>query len=88
MTRTFTRLRFIFLGAFAILTAAAWGYEFLYVRPEKACLASGDWWDAGSRQCGHVVFVPDLTGKPLPPGVKAHRPLGAPPPVTLGAQAG
>lgn len=72
MTRTFTRLRLIFLTAFVVLTAAAWAYQFLYVGPQRRCEAAGNWWDAGSRQCGHVLYIPDVTHRPVLPGTAAQ----------------
>ena len=75
MKLIFGRLRTLFLLLFFLLTAVAWGYQYFYVAPKQRCEAARNWWDAGTRTCGHVVFIPDLTGKPLPPGVHAHRPV-------------
>ena len=33
------------------------------VPPGAACEAAGNWWDAVSKTCAHVVYIPDFTGK-------------------------
>jgi hypothetical protein len=34
------------------------------VPPGAACEAAGNWWDPVSKTCAHVVYVPNITGRP------------------------
>jgi hypothetical protein len=72
MNRMIGRVQLVFLAIFAAAVFAIWAYQSFYVTPAKACEQSGNWWDAASRTCGHVVYLPDLTHRPL--GVKTPPP--------------
>jgi hypothetical protein len=74
MPTLINRLKIYFICTFALLTAGMLIYQYVWLEPQKRCEAGHNWWDSESRKCGTVVFVPDLTGKPLPPGVHVHRP--------------
>ena len=64
MDHVFTRMRTIFLVAFAVCVAAVWGYQLYWVAPRQACEERRNWWDPASRTCGHVVYIPDITHRP------------------------
>ena len=34
------------------------------VPPGAACEAGGNWWDPVSKTCAHVVYIPNITGRP------------------------
>lgn len=76
MNQTFGRLRLIFFGIFLFGAVAISIYQWFWVRPRVACEARGRWWDNETRACGVPVWVPDLTGRAPPAGVK--RPVEAP----------
>lgn len=65
MNRTIDRLKLIFLGLFAILSAAALIYHIGWVWPGKKCEAAGDWWDWRSRTCARPILISDITGRPI-----------------------
>ena len=61
------RIEVIFLGVLIVVVGAVWAFQTFYIDPVQHCESSGNWWDAQTRTCGHVVYLPDLT----------HRPAGA-----------
>ena len=63
MNRTIDRLKLIFLGLFAILSAAALGYHVGWVWPEQKCEAAGHWWDWRTRTCARPILISDITGR-------------------------
>jgi hypothetical protein len=73
MTRTIGRLRLVFLGLFLLGAIGVGVYQFMWVLPERACIAKARWWDARTRSCGIPVWIPDLTGRPSPAGVERPR---------------
>lgn len=64
MNTTIDKLKLFFLGLFVIGAAASWGYQVLWVWPEKNCEAEGSWWDSATRTCAHPIYIPDITGRP------------------------
>lgn len=70
MTENYTRLKLFFLGLFALLAAGLWGYNALYVWPERACEAHGDWWDGHDRVC--AVPMPLTVWTRRSPDAAAH----------------
>jgi len=64
MNPTINRLKLIFLGVFFLAAVAAWGYQVLWVMPQKACEADGKWWDPRTRICAQPIYIPDITGRP------------------------
>ena len=63
MNRTIDRLKLIFLGLFAILSAGALAYHVFWVWPGQKCEAAGDWWDWRSRTCASPILISDITGR-------------------------
>ena len=37
--------------------------RYFYERPADLCERSGNWWDPQARECGTVVYIPDVTGR-------------------------
>ena len=64
MNRTIDRLKLMFLGLFAILSAGALAYHVFWVWPGQKCEAAGDWWDWRSRTCARPILISDITGRP------------------------
>lgn len=64
MTRTFTRLRYIFLGLFLIGAAGSGYYQIRIVKPRQDCERAGGWWDGDERICATPVDISRITGRP------------------------
>ena len=76
MQQTFNRLRLIFLTLFVLGVAASVVYQVLWLKPERACLARGNWWSARSRTCAVPIDITAITGRPR--GAPAPTPAAAP----------
>ena len=63
MDRTIFRIKLIFLAIFVVASVGVWAYHGLYVWPRDKCEKSGGWYDPQSRQCGRVIYIPDITGR-------------------------
>ncbi|HEX5377712.1 MAG TPA: hypothetical protein VFW47_04025 [Phenylobacterium sp.] len=63
ITRSIDRLKLIFLGLFALITATVLVIHFVWVWPGKQCEAKGDWWDWRTRICAHPIPISDITGR-------------------------
>lgn len=70
MQQVFIRVRILFLTLFAVMTAGVFIYQYFWVAPQKRCEAAHNWWDSSSRQCGKVIYIPALTGRPVASAVK------------------
>ncbi len=68
MNRFLNRIELIFLALLALSAVIVFATQALWITPDKKCEAAGDWWDGATRTCGHVVYLPNIT----------HRPLGEP----------
>ena len=70
MNRTINRAKLFFLGLFVICGAVTWGYELLYVIPQRQCEARGHWWDGRDRACAIPMPISTWTGRiaPTPAG--------------------
>ncbi len=55
------RIEVIFLFLLVLIAGGVWASQVYLVDPVKHCEGSGNWWDAQTRTCGHVVYLPDLT---------------------------
>ncbi len=55
------RIELLFFAVVLVAVAGVWGYQSLVVGPAQRCETSGNWWDAKTRTCGHVVYLPDIT---------------------------
>jgi hypothetical protein len=58
------RIELIFLVLVLIGGAGVWTYNAMVVAPVQRCEGSGNWWDAQTHTCGHVVYLPDITHRP------------------------
>ena len=62
------RIELIFVAIVLVAGGGVWAYQAFVTGPVQRCESSGNWWDAKTRTCGHVVYLPDIT----------HRPAGGP----------
>ena len=63
MNLTINRLKWIFLGLFAVGCVAVWVYHLMWVWPGQRCEAAGRWWDGATRTCAQPIYIPDITGR-------------------------
>lgn len=63
MNLTINRLKWIFLGLFAVACAGIWIYHLLWVWPGDRCEAAERWWDGATRTCAQPIYIPDITGR-------------------------
>lgn len=63
MNRLINRLKIYFVVVFAVLTAAVWAAQLIWVLPGKRCEAKGMWWDWRTRICALPVPLHMLTGR-------------------------
>ena len=82
MDKTLKRLKLLFLGLFLIGAAASGIYQIFWLRPEKACLARGNWWSNTQRVCAVPVDITQITGRakgaPAAAAAAAAAPAAAP----------
>ncbi|WP_297511198.1 hypothetical protein [uncultured Caulobacter sp.] len=69
MTKTFTRLKYIFLGLFLLGSAGVLAYHALWVWPKERCEARGGAWAGRWMKCATVYSIETLTRRPsnVPP---------------------
>ena len=65
------RIELVFFAIVAVAVAGVFALQALVIDPGQKCEASGNWWDARTRTCGHVLYLPDVTHRPV--GSKAAR---------------
>ena len=58
------RIELIFFAVVLVAVAGVWSYQSTVTGPAQRCETSGNWWDAKTRTCGHVVYLPDITHRP------------------------
>lgn len=63
MRLTINRLKYIFLGLFALACVGIWVYQIFWVWPEERCVERGGWWDGSERTCGQPIYIPNITGR-------------------------
>lgn len=79
MNKTFTRLKYIFLGLFVLLSGAALTYHVVWVWPKQKCEAQGRPWAGKWMKCGRVYSIETLTRRPLNvPPINGEKPETAP----------
>ena len=59
---TMRRLSILFVALFVVALVGLFGFQHLYVDPEKKGEANGQWWYEGS--CVTPLYLPDITGRP------------------------
>ena len=57
------RIMMGFLAAFIAACVAVIVYQLVWAGPAERCEAGRGWWDPATRQCGKVIYIPDLTGR-------------------------
>ncbi len=69
MNKTFTCLKYIFLGLFLIGSAGVLAYHGLWVWPKERCEARGGAWAGRWLKCGTIYSIETLTRRPanVPP---------------------
>ena len=65
------RIELVFFAVVAVAVAGVFAYQALVIDPGQKCEGAGNWWDPKTRTCGHVVYLPDITHRPI--GVRAAR---------------
>ena len=65
------RIEIVFFAVVALAVIAVFAYQSTFIDPGQKCESSGNWWDGKTRTCGHVVYLPDITHRPI--GSKAPR---------------
>ena len=63
------RIELVFFALVAVMIGGVWAYQAIVAGPVQRCEGSGNWWDAQTRTCGHVVYLPDITHRA--PGSRA-----------------
>jgi hypothetical protein len=58
------RIELVFAAVVVVAVAGVFAYQTLVIDPGQKCETSGNWWDARTRTCGHVVYLPDITHRP------------------------
>lgn len=79
------QVKIFFLGLFAVITAAMWGYQIYYVKPAQECEEGGKWWYRPTRECVRPVKITDITGRHMddpaptqPPKIAPYMPAKSP----------
>jgi hypothetical protein len=65
MNRFVNRIELIFLAIFGLAIIGIVAYQTLWVAPVQKCESAGNWWEPISRTCGHVIYLPDITHRPI-----------------------
>jgi hypothetical protein len=63
MNKIYTRLKFIFLGIFAVANVAILVWTVGWAMPEEKCVGAHKWWDGYSRVCAQPILTSDITGR-------------------------
>lgn len=64
MNPTINRLKILFLVLFGVGAVAIGAYQVFYVLPAQKCDDRKGWFDLKSRECGMVLYIPSITGRP------------------------
>lgn len=69
MNKTFTRLKYIFLGLFLLSSASVLAYHAMWVWPKQRCEERGGAWAGRWLKCATVYPIETLTRRPanVPP---------------------
>ena len=63
MSDLINRIMIGFLTAFIAACVGVIVYQVFWAGPAARCEKGGGWWDPGRRECGKVVYIPDITGR-------------------------
>ena len=61
--RTYIRLRWIFVGIFAVANVGILVWTLGWARPEEKCTGEHKWWDGSARVCAQPILTSDITGR-------------------------
>ncbi len=61
--RTYIRLRWIFIGVFAVANVGILVWTLGWARPEEKCTGEHKWWDSSTRVCAQPILTSDITGR-------------------------
>jgi hypothetical protein len=64
MNKTFTRLKYLFLGLFLLSSASVLAYHGLWVWPKQRCEDRGGAWAGKWMKCATVYPIETLTRRP------------------------
>jgi hypothetical protein len=64
-TRFLNRIELIFVGLVVLTIVIVAAVQMIWIDPAKACEAAGNWWDPQTRICGQVVYLPNITHRPI-----------------------
>ena len=65
------RIELVFFAVTAVAVIVVLAFQTNVIDPGQKCESAGNWWDGRTRTCGHVVYLPDITHRPI--GSKAAR---------------
>ncbi len=65
MNKTFTRLKYIFLGLFLLSSAGVLAYHAMWVWPKERCEARGGAWAGKWLKCAAVYPIETWTRRPI-----------------------
>jgi hypothetical protein len=63
MNKTYERLKWIFVGIFAVANLGILVWTLGWARPEENCVGAHKWWDGASRVCAQPILTSDITGR-------------------------
>ena len=63
MNKTYERLKWIFVGIFAVANLGILVWTLGWARPEENCVGAHKWWDGSSRVCAQPILTSDITGR-------------------------
>ena len=65
MNRFLNRIELVFISLVVVAALIIWATQALWITPGRHCEAAGNWWDGKTRICGHVIYLPDVTHRPI-----------------------
>ena len=63
MNKTIDRLKWIFIGIFAVANVGILVWTVGWAWPEERCVGAHKWWDPAERVCAQPVLTSDVTGR-------------------------
>ena len=63
MNRIYNRLKWIFLGIFAVANICILIWTVGWAWPEERCVGAHKWWDGYERTCAEPILTSDITGR-------------------------
>jgi hypothetical protein len=61
--RTYNRLKWIFVGIFAVANVGILVWTLGWARPQEKCVGEHRWWDGSTRVCATPILTSDITGR-------------------------